>query len=154
MYSDKDTLEINRRINRVRMVLYPALIALAALSVLGYARRIKWLALGGLTLLAAAAVFGGVFFLWPCMRYRNFLRDMQEGLSREMVGSVVSVAEKAEPQDGALVLPVHLLLTEEQDERIVYLNASKRDRLPPPGAEVRLKLYGRHIREVLPVEKG
>ena len=154
MYTDQDIIDINRRLNRVRVVFYPALIALAALSVLGYARRIKWLAMGGLALLAAAAVFGGIFFLWPCLRYRGFLRDMQEGLSREMVGSVVSIAEKAEPQDGARVLPVHLLLTEEQDERIVYLNASKRDLLPPPGTEVRLRLYGRHIREVLPAEKG
>ena len=154
MYSDQDIIDINRKLRRCRLVLFPTLAALAALSVLGYARRIKWLAMGSLAMLAVAALFGGVFFLWPCLRYRGFLRDMQEGLSREMVGSVVSVAEKAEPQDGALVLPVHLLLTEEQDERIVYLNASKRDKLPPPGTEVRLRLYGRHIREVLPVEKG
>ena len=154
MYSEQDIIDINRRLNRIRVVFFPALIACAALSVLGYARRIKWLAMGGLALLAAAALFGGIFYLWPCLRYRGFLRDMREGLSREMTGSVVSVAEKAEPQDGALVLPVHLLLTEEQDERIVYLNASKRDMMPPPGTEVRLKLYGRHIREVLPAEKG
>ena len=154
MYSEKDIIDINRKLNRVRVVFYLALVALLALSVLGYTRRIKWLAMGGLALVAAAAVFGGIFYLWPCLRYRAFLRDMREGLSREMVGSVVSIAEKVEPQDGALVLPVHLLLTEEQDERIVYLNASKRDMMPPPGTEVRLKLYGRHIREVLPAEKG
>lgn len=154
MYSENDNLEINRRINRVRIVLYPALALCAALSVLGYGRRIQWLAIGALVLMAATAVFGGAFFLWPCLRYRRFLRDMREGLSREMEGSVVSVSDQPEPQDGARVLPVHLLLTKEQDERIVYLNASKREMLPPPGTEVRLKLYGRHIREVLPVEKG
>lgn len=154
MYSEQDIIDINRRISRIRIGLWPVWIALAALSALGYVRRIKPLALGGLAVLAAAVLFGVIFFLWPCLRYRGFLRDMQKGLSREMVGSVVSVAENPEPQDGARVLPVHLLLTEEQDERIVYLNASKRDRLPPPGTEVRLRLYGRHIREVLPVEKG
>ena len=105
-------------------------------------------------LLAAAACFGISFFLWPCLRYRGFLRDMEEGLSREMVGSVVSVADTPEPQDGALVLPVHILLTEERDEHIVYLNASKRDRMPPVGTEARFLLYGRHIRAIFPVQKG
>ena len=154
MYSEDDFRAIDRRIARCRIALIPVLAAFAALAALGYVKRVKWLALGGLALLAAAACFGIAFFLWPCLRYRGFLRDMREGLSREMVGSVVSVADAPEPQDGALVLPVHILLTREQDERIVYLNASKRDKLPPPGTEVRLRLYGRHIREVHPAEKG
>lgn len=154
MYSEKDTLEINRRIRRYRLLLLPVLAVLAALCVVGYVRRVKWLALGGLALLAAAGCFGFIFFLLPCLRYQAFLRDMREGLSREMVGSVVSVSDQAEPQDGAMVYPVHLLLTEEQDERIVYLNASKRDGMPPVGTEARFRLYGRHIREIVPVEKG
>ena len=153
MYSEDDFRAIDRRIARCRIALIPVLAAFAALAALGYVKRVKWLALGGLALLAAAACFGIAFFLWPCLRYRGFLRDMREGLSREMVGSVVSVADAPEPQDGALVLPVHILLTREQDERIVYLNASKREQLPPPGTEVRLRLYGRHIREVLPAEE-
>ena len=82
------------------------------------------------------------------MRYRLFLRDMRNGLTREMRGTILSVASEAEMQDGARVLPVHLMLTEEQDERIVYLNASKAADFPKPGAEVLVKLYGRHIRQV------
>ena len=151
MYSEDDFRLIDRRIARCRAALIPVLIALAALSALGYVRRMKWLAVGGLVTLAAAACFGIAFFLWPCLRYRGFLRDMQEGLSREMTGRVVSVADAPEPQDGARVLPVHILLTEEQDERIIYLNASKRDKMPPVGTEARFKLYGRHIREIFTI---
>lgn len=154
MYSERDTLEINRRIRRCRTALLPVLLAFLSLSVAGYIRRVRWLALGALALLAVSACFGIGFFLWPRLRYRAFLRDMSEGLSREMVGRVVSVAERAELQDGAMVLPVHILLTAEQDERIIYLNASKRDGMPPVGTEARFKLYGRHIREILPAEKG
>ena len=154
MYSEDDFRAIDRRIARCRIALIPVLAAFAALAALGYVKRVKWLALGGLALLAAAAFFGVAFFLWPCLRYRGFLRDMREGLSREMVGSVVSVADAPEPQDGARVLPVHILLTEERDERIIYLNASKRDKIPPVGTEARFKLYGRHIREIFPVQKG
>lgn len=151
MYSEADTLEINRRIRRYRMRLIPLLIALLALAALGYARRIQPLALGGLALAAAAAIFGIVFYLWPCLRYRAFLRDMSTGLSREMVGTVVAVSDDIEPQDGARVQQVRILLTEAQDERIIYLNASKRDLMPPVGSEARFKLYGRHIREIVPV---
>lgn len=154
MYSEDDFRMINRRIARCRAALIPALAIPAALAALGYVKRVKGLALGGLALLAAAACFGIAFFLWPCLRYRGFLRDMREGLSREMVGSVVSVADAPEPQDGARVLPVHILLTREQDERIIYLNASKRDQMPPLGTEARFVLYGRHIREIIPVQKG
>ncbi|MBR0367308.1 MAG: hypothetical protein IJH86_02815 [Clostridia bacterium] len=150
MYSEDDFRAIDRSIARCRIALIPVLAAFAAFAALGYVKRVKWLALGGLALLAAAACFGVAFFLWPCLRYRGFLRDMREGLSREMVGSVVSVADAPEPQDGALVLPVHILLTREQDERIVYLNASKRDKMPPVGTEARFSLYGRHIREIFP----
>lgn len=154
MYSDKDIADISRRITRYRLTLLPVLAALAALAVLGYVRRVQWLAMGGLAVLAAAACFGLIYFLLPCLRYRAFLTDMQTGLSREMVGSVVSVSEEVEPQDGARVHQVHILLTEEQDERIVYLNDAKRDMMPPVGAEARFRLYGRHIREILPAEKG
>ena len=49
-----------------------------------------------------------------------------------MRGRVVSVADEPEFQDGAFVLPVHLLLADERDERIVYLNASKRAEFPQP----------------------
>lgn len=154
MYSDKDMQEINRRIRKYRAALIPVLLIFLALAALGYVKRVKWLALGGLGLTAAAACFGIIYYLWPCGRYQAFLRDMGEGLSREMVGSVVSVSDQPEPQDGAQVLPVHILLTEEQDERIVYLNASKREHMPPVGTEARFKLYGRHIREIVPVEKG
>lgn len=154
MYSQQDIVDIRRRIARCVRVMIPVLAAFAALSALGYVRRIEWLALGALALLAAAAIFGGAFFLWPRLRYRAFLTDMQEGLSREMVGSVVEVSDVPEPHDGARVCPVRILLTEEQDERIIYLNVSKRAFMPPVGAEARFRLYGRHIREIIPIEKG
>ena len=40
------------------------------------------------------------------VRYRGFLRDAERGLSREVRGVVVAVSADAEPQDGAMVLPV------------------------------------------------
>ena len=148
MYSEKDFADIRRRIVRGRMALAPVLIALAALVVVGLSRRVSFLAYGGAALLAAALVFGFAFYLLPCHRYLAFLNDLQKGLSRQMTGTVVSISDTPQPQDGARVLPVRLLLKDEQDERIIYLNASKRDRFPGPGAQVHVTLCGRHILQV------
>ena len=148
MYSEADFSAIRRRILRIRAALIPALLALAGLAVLSLVRRWKALAYLSAAGLAVAAVFGIAFYLIPCLRYLRFLNDLKAGLSRKMTGTVVSVAGESEIQDGARVLPVHLLLDDPQDERIIYLNASKRDLFPGPGARVTVTLCGRHIREV------
>ena len=149
MYSEQDHIEINRLILKNRLIWLPVLAALTGLFAFALNRRVEPLAYVAGIGLTATAIFAFTWYQLPCLRYRNFLRELDAGLSREMAGRVVSIAEAAELQDGARVLPVHLFLENEQDERIVYLNASKRDRFPEPGANVRLKLCGRHIREVV-----
>ena len=99
-------------------------------------------------LIVATVCFGCGMYLYPCIRYRCFLVDMEEGLSREMAGTIVEVAQEEDLQDGVRVLPVRILLDEEQDERIVYLNASKAEGFPPSGTKVKLNCFGRHIKEV------
>ena len=74
--------------------------------------------------------------------------EMEAGLSREMRGRIVEVSNKEDLQDGVRVLPVRIYLEDEQDERIVYLNASKKDMFPNEGENVILHCYGRHIRGV------
>lgn len=148
MYSEADRADIDRRVKRIAAILAAALIALIALTALALVKRVKVAALALAALTGAAAVFGVGFYLIPCLRYRAFLRDMREGLAREMEGTIVSIADAPETHDGARVLPVRLLLTDAQDERIIYLNASRRDLFPEPGTRVKVRLFGRHIREV------
>ena len=150
MYSERDRAELGRTIRRCALQMAAALAALLALAVVGYARRLLWLALGAMALFAVTVCFGAIFRLSPCLRYRRFLTDMENGLSREMTGRVVAVADADELQDGARVLPVRIFVDQAQDERVVYLNVSKRALFPAEGTRVRLKLYGRHIREVAP----
>ena len=149
MYSEADLADIGRRIGRCRAVLVPVIVLLGALVGLSLVKRWQAAAFVCAGLLAASAVFGIGYYLIPLQRYRAFLTDMDKGLSREMSGTVVSVAEEAQMQDGARVLPVHLRLSDGQDERIIYLNASKRELFPDAGARVHVRLCGRHIREVL-----
>jgi len=149
MYSERDVAEIKARIRKNIIVLVPVVAAILAAYVYALHTRVEWLAMLMGALLFVAIAYGLIAYLIPNLRYRFFLRDMQTGLTREMQGVVLSVAEQSEDQDGARVLPVHMRVPEDEDDRIVYLNASKAEGFPRPGAEVRLRLYGRHIREVL-----
>jgi len=172
MYSERDMLEVNYRIRRGWLVLAPVLSVFAAAFAFALVKRNHTLALVALPLLIVAFIYGFVAYLWPNLRYRRFLLDMANGLSRDVRGVIVNVADEAELQDGAMVLPVRVQLTEAErgsqngasalserlqqleagedtrEERIVYLNASKRDRLPPVGRTVTLHCFGRHIRSV------
>ncbi|MBQ6346207.1 MAG: hypothetical protein IJI71_01465 [Clostridia bacterium] len=163
-------LEVNGRIRRGWLVLVPVLAIFAAAFVFALVKRNHALALAALPLLIVAFIYGFVAHLWPNLRYRRFLQDMANGLSRDVRGVIVNVADAAELQDGAMVLPVRVQLTgadsgaqnaasalseriqqleageDTREERILYLNASKRDRLPPVGAAVTLHCFGRHIR--------
>ena len=174
MYSDQDMKEIDARIRKSWLTLTPVLLVLAGLYVYALAARVQWLAMAAGPLLFVAACYGFLAHLWPDLRYRNFLRDMESGLSREIRGTIVEISDAAQLQDGAMVLPVRLRLAEAdgerpvvgesaqahrlrlegagedtRDERILYLNASKWDALPGPGTEVTLRCFGRHIRQVL-----
>ena len=172
MYSERDMLEVNGRIRHGWLVLAPVLAAIAAVFVFALVKRNHVMALVAAPLLIVAFIYGFVAHLWPNLRYRRFLQDMANGLSRDLRGVIVNVADVPELQDGAMVLPVRVQLTEANDgaqngtsalseriqqleagedtreERIVYLNASKRDRLPSVGTTVTLHCFGRHIRSV------
>ena len=147
MYSEQDLALINGKIKKNLSLLLPIVAVILALYIGGMVWAVEWLVMVAGPALFVAICYGVLAYLRPNMQYRRFLLDLRDGLSRELRGTVVSVAEQDEMQDGARVLPVHIFLTDEQDERIVYLNASKKDYLPGPGTEVELQCFGRHIRE-------
>lgn len=148
MYSENDIKDINHRIKVNLRVLLPILAIMLAGYIVALVMAVEWLVmtLGGM--LFVVACYGVLAYLRPNMRYRRFLLDMNEGLTRNLEGSIVAVSEQEDLQDGVRVLPVHIMLAEEQDERIIYLNASKAEAFPKPGTAVDVHCYGRHIREV------
>ena len=171
MYSERDMQEINGRIRKNWLVLVPILAVLLAAYVYGLETSVQWVSMVAGALLVVAACYGLLAYLMPNYRYKGFLIDMAQGLSRDVKGTVVEIGDKAELQDGAMVLPVRVLLDSDepaaaigasaqsrrlgledekdtQGERIVYLNASKRDQFPKAGAEVLLHCYGRHVKSV------
>lgn len=146
MYSEKDLIEINGKIKKNIRVWAPIIVVLAAIYAAALIFRVQWLAYAAAVLISIAACYGILAYLIPNTRYRRFLMDMEEGLSREMKGRIVEISNKEDLQDGVRVLPVRIYLEDEQDERIVYLNASKKDMFPGEGENVILHCYGRHIR--------
>ena len=146
MYSEKDLIEINGKIKKNIRVWAPILLVLAAVYAAALIIRIKWLVYAAAVLLCIAACYGILAYLIPNTRYRRFLMDMEEGLSREIRGRIVEISDQEDMQDGVRVLPVRIYLEDEQDERIVYLNASKKAMFPDAGENVILHCYGRHIR--------
>lgn len=148
MYTEQDKVQIAKRIKRYALRTLPMIAALIALYVVCMIQRWEIVAMLDGAMIFAACCFAWVMYLYPCIRYRRFLQDMHEGLTREVEGSVVQIAEQEEMQDGVRVLPVRVCLAKEQDERIVYLNVTKRDQFPTEGVNVKLDCFGRHIKGV------
>ena len=153
MYSERDYSEIRHRIRKKSIILGILLVVILGIYIFSFLQRIKWLAMVSGALLFAVACFGFTFVLLPDIRYRNFLVDLSTRLTQEIKGTILSIAEKAEPQDGVMVFPIHILQESDQDDHIVYLNSAKADGFPPVGSNVVLQCSGRHIREITSVEK-
>ena len=173
MYTERDMSEIRARIRKNWIVLTPFVIAIIAGYIYALHAGIKWLAMVLGPLLFVVICYGILAYLMPNTRYKTFLQDLEDGLNRDVRGTIVEISDKAEMQDGAMVLPVRVRLDPEEtrdqaskhtstlagrlrldapddaeEERIVYLNASKRDQFPAPGAKVTLHCCGRHVKSV------
>ena len=146
MYSEKDFAEISAKIKKNVIVLSIVTAILLGAFVAALIIGIEWLAMLMGPVLFVAVAYGFTAYIIPNARYRRFLKDMKEGLSREMRGSVVEISETEEEQDGVRVLHVRIHLADEDDERFVYLNVSKKDLFAKVGDSVAMTCYGRHIR--------
>ena len=149
MYTQQDQKEIVKRIRKYSIITAAVFAVVMVFYVLGLINRWEWPVVCLGCALFAVVCFGWIAFIWPSVRYWQFLRDMEKGLTRKIVGTIVEVSEQEDLQDGVRVLPVRILLDDEQDERIVYVNASKTENFPKAGVHVHLNCYGRHIREFI-----
>ena len=149
MYTEKDRIVIGGRLRKYLIITVILCGIVGALAVLGMVNRSQVLAMTGCVLLFVVFCFMWLMYLYPCIRYRGFLVDMEKGLARELTGAVAEISEKEELQDGVRVYPVKLLMEDDEDGRIVYLNVSKADQFPKAGARVHLNCFGRHIKEVV-----
>ncbi len=149
MYSEQDVKEIRLRIRKYVLITVIGSLILLAAYIIGMTAQVRSLAL---TMVAGSATFVFicymfVMYIYPCVKYKAFLRDMQMGLTREVDCEIVEISDKEEMQDGVRVRPIRVYLESEQDERILYINVSKLDEMPKNGAKTHLRCFGRHIKE-------
>lgn len=149
MYTQQDSIQTKNRIIKYSVIAGVLEAALIALFVMCLIERWEILTSVTACVMFAVACFFWLMFIWPCIRYMFFLRDMKQGIGRELEGSVVEISAQEEMQDGVRVLPMRIFLESEQDERIVYLNVTKTEYFPKVGAKVALKCFGRHVKEVV-----
>lgn len=148
MYSESDKKAIGRRLRNRLLFWIPVIAALLAVFIVGLSKRWQIVVMVDGPLTFCVFLFAWLMYIGPCIRYLNFLNDMQTGLSRQMIGNIVEVSQQEEFQDGVRVLPVRIFLDDEEDERIVYLNVSKLSYFPKEGEHVALDCFGRHIKAV------
>lgn len=147
MYSEQDGKIIRQRITKYSVIMGVGMAALLAAFIVGLNVRLKALVMVAGVALFVYACFMWVMLIYPCVKYNRFLADMRDGLTREIDCTILEIADKEETQDGVRVLPVHVFLDDEQDERILYVNVSKLDQLPKKGEKAHLGCFGRHIKE-------
>lgn len=147
MYSEQDERIIRQRITKYSVIMGVGMAILLAAFIVGLNVRSRALVMAAGVALFAYACFMWGMLVYPCVKYRRFLADMKDGLTKEIDCTILEIVNKEEMQDGVRVLPVHVFLDDEQDERILYANVSKLDQMPGKGAKAHLGCFGRHIKE-------
>ena len=148
MYTQQDQIQNKNRIIKYSVITAIVFIGMMVVYIMGIRNRWESVVMTDGCAMFAWVCFMWLMFIWPCIKYAFFLKDLKQGIGRELTGSIVEISGDEEMQDGVRVLPVRIFLESEQDERIVYLNATKTEGFPKPGAKVRLGCFGRHIKQV------
>ena len=144
LYTEEDRMRSDSMARRWALILGGAELALLAAYVAGIALGRRWMMLAALLLGFAVALFLGDLCLWPALRYRRFLRELDSGLRRCVICTVDLLKEQPEMQDGARVRELQVRL-DDGDSRIFYVNVDHADQVPEPGAQIELESYGRHV---------
>ncbi|MBE5773886.1 MAG: hypothetical protein E7337_08120 [Clostridiales bacterium] len=146
MYTEKDVAQISGKIKKNVIVLTAVAAVFIAVFVASLIIGIEWLAMLMGAVIFVTIAYGLTAYIIPNARYLGFLKEMKRGLSREMRGNIVEISEQEEMQDGVRVYPVRIHLADEDDERFLYLNVSKKDLFAKVGDDVCMQCFGRHIR--------
>ena len=154
MSAEAITMELSRRVARWKWTEVAVAVAGFGLSIVPVALRLGWF--WSVLISMAAAVF--IIASWmlkaqPLHKYRQFRKEMEEGLRNEAVGTVVSLGEDRVLSQGVLFYPLTLreeepdAAEEEQEphERLVYVDAQQPRPEVPPGQRVRLTLFGNYL---------
>ena len=144
LYTQEDRQRADQLVRKWTLILGGAELALLAAYVAGILLGWRWAMLAALLPGFIVVLFLGDLCLWPALRYRRFLRELDSGLRRCVICTVDLLKEQPEMQDGARVRELQVCL-DDGDSRIFYVNADHADQIPELGAEIELESCGRHV---------
>lgn len=153
MYTQEDTRYTKRELLRAWLTLAVISCALLGLYAAMLILRQRIPAHISLIMLFCAAFIIVDMKILPLRRYERFLYDIETGLKNDMRFELLYIADAPITIDGVSAMEWHVRLIDRDakdkldDERILYLNASKRVNIEP-GANVEAVCCGRHILSV------
>jgi len=147
LYSAEDIRAANDK-KKKRLMVFIVLCALAtALFVVATILRLR---IPGIAILAVLACVGYFFFssqVMPYVRYCRYLKEMNEGLSRETEGCFASISGSLRMVDGVEVNDFVLLVDEgETDERLFLWDVDKPRPDIPEGQRIRVTSHSNFIK--------
>ena len=148
MYTNEDKSIIKGRIIKYSVIAGIILVGLIAVFAVLNGMRLQVPAMIALSAAFCWLSFMCIQYIIPCARYRIYLRDMDEGLSREIIGVIENIDDEIQVQDGVRVRSVHVVPDDDEEGRFLYINVDKIGRLPAVGQKAVLNCFGRHIRDV------
>jgi hypothetical protein len=149
LYNTEDYLEIKKARNKILLQLIVASLIFLAIIAVCSIFRVSW---AGYT---AAAVWGiYVVFIWGMKgsrirKYYHFLKDINEGLENNIVGTVEDIDTSLTTKD---MIDFYTIIIREDDAepdspaRRIYLDASKGLPKYEVGARIAVNLFGNYIK--------
>ena len=144
LYTDGERKRAERLARKWALILGGVELMLLTAYVAGILLDLRWAMLAALLLGFVVALFLVDLCLWPALRYRRFLRELDEGLRRRAICTVDGLRDAVEMRDGARVRELQVRL-DDGDSRIFYVNADCAAWIPEPGARIELESCGRHV---------
>ena len=144
LYTDGERKRAERLARKWALILGGVELMLLTAYVAGILLDLRWAMLAALLLGFVVALFLVDLCLWPALRYRRFLRELDEGLRRRAICTVDGLRDAVEMRDGARVRELQVRLSD-GDSRIFYVNADCAAWIPEPGARIELESCGRHV---------
>lgn len=150
LYSDNDLQRAQSAI-KSRLTFFFLIVAVAlAVLVAALILRYKIPAIALTVLFSWIAYFYLSTKALPWIRYRRFLREMGEGLSRVTEGRFVLVGESSRMVDGVEVYDFVLRVgDEEEDERLFLWDADKPRPEIAEGQLMRIISYSNYVKEYM-----
>ncbi len=127
MYQHSDIADVKAQMNRRILILLAPALALTALVVISFIRRVEWLTASLFALLGCVLLFAISLYIMPLKRYQRYLRHAIDGRQRRSVLSFQSCDRESVMREGVAFYPCcsrRGTRKDEMDDRRLYWDSN------------------------------